>query len=121
MIKRPLSPRFARAVLDGVKTTTIRDRFWPRDVPIMLFHWAGRPYRSAHVDVAPIIVLGVRPINITHRDDGGMEYNMARRATTAPLHATEGFASRDDLDAWFRPLVPPGMTVTKTLMRFRLL
>lgn len=37
-----------------------------------------------------------------------------------PLHESEGFESREEMDDWFRRLVKPGQTVTKALMRFRL-
>jgi hypothetical protein len=35
-----------------------------------------------------------------------------------PQHETEGFASRRDMDEWFRPLVKRGETVEKALMLF---
>ena len=36
--------------------TTIRDKPWPIGVPIMLYYWSGKPYRSKQVDIAPVIV-----------------------------------------------------------------
>ena len=117
MIKRPLNPRFRAPVLDGRKTTTIRDKAWPVGVPIMLYNWTGSAYRSKHSDVAAIVVKGFWTIRITHREDGGMLYAYGRVNDT-PLHATEGFASRAEMDEWFRPLVKCGQTVEKTLMLF---
>ena len=38
-----------------------------------------------------------------------------------PIHETEGFENRKAMDDWFRPLVKPGQTVEKTMMRFSLL
>ncbi len=119
MIKRPLNPRFNQAVLEGRKFTTIRDTLWPIGKPIMLYNWSGRAYRSKQNDVAAVIVQGYWPIQINHRADGtvgyihGMEINQY-------LYETEGFESRAEMDEWFRPLVKPGKTVTKYLMRFRL-
>jgi hypothetical protein len=118
MLKRPLSPRFREPVLADQKTTTIRDKPWPVGVPIMLYNWRGAAYRSKQVDVAPVIVKGFWTIRITHREDGGMLYAYGRVNET-PLHETEGFVSRAEMDEWFRPLVKPGQTLTKTLMLFR--
>jgi len=117
MLKRPLNPRFTQPVLDGIKTTTIRDKFWPTGVPIMLYNWSGAAYRSKQIDVAPVIVSSVSPITITHRSDGDMIYLYGPRDR---LHETEGFDSRVDMDEWFRQKIKPGQTVTKVLMRFHL-
>jgi len=119
MLKRPLDPRFADAVLAGRKFTTIREKPWPVGSPIMLYHWAGAAYRSKHVDVAPIIVQGFWSIYISHLADGSMRYVYGMEHAK-PLHETEGFDSRAAMAAWFRPLVKSGQTVTRTLMRFRL-
>ena len=118
MIKRPLNSRFRDAVLRDEKTTTIRDKPWPTRVPIMLYNWAGAPYRSKQIDVAPIVVIGFWTIYITRRADDMILYHYGR-AETRPLHETEGFESRGDMDDWFRPLVKPGETLTKTIMNFR--
>lgn len=115
MIKRPLNSRFREPLLAGKKTTTIRDKAWPVGVPIMLYSWSGAAYRSKQVDLCPVIVHGFWTIRITHREDGGMLYACGRVNET-PLHETEGFASRAEMDAWFRPLVKRGQTVEKTLM-----
>lgn len=118
MIKRPLSPKFREAVLGGVKTTTIRDNPWPVGVPIMLYNWSGAAYHSKQNDVAAVVVSEVWPIKITHREDGGMLYAYGQPGDR-PIHETEGFASRAEMDEWFRPLVKRGQTVTKSLMLFR--
>ena len=120
MLKRPLNPRFSQAVLDGQKFTTIRDTQWPVGTPIMLYNWSGAAYRSKQTDVAAIIVQGFWPIDIAHSADGTMRYACGME-NAKPLHETEGFTSRDEMDEWFRKIVKPGQTVRKTLMRFRLL
>ena len=85
----------------------------------MIYNWSGAAYRSKQVDVAPIIVMGFWTILITHEKDGSMSYFYGMK-NEKPLHETEGFNSREELDDWFRPLVKIGTTVGKTLMRFRL-
>jgi hypothetical protein len=120
MIKRPLDPRFRDKVLAGVKTTTIREKPWPVGVPIMLYSWIGLPYRSKQDDLVPVVAWHTGPIKITHRTDGGMLYAYECHDAAERIHESEGFASREEMDAWFRPLVKPGQTVTKRLMRFRL-
>ena len=117
MIKRPLNAQFSNAVLEKRKITTIREKPWPVGVPIMLYNWTGAAYRSKQIDVAPVIVKGFWTIRITHREDGGMLYAYGR-ANETPLHETEGFASRAEMDVGFRPLVQRGQTVEKTLMLF---
>lgn len=121
MLKRPLNSRFAQAVLDGRKFTTIRDKPWPVGEPIMLYYWSGSAYRSKQVDVAAVIVTGFWTIQIAHLPDGDgtMRYAYGMQ-NSKPIHETEGFDSRAEMDEWFRPLVPPGQIVSKTLMRFRL-
>lgn len=117
MIKRPLNARFRGAVLAGQKTTTIRDKAWPVGVPIMLFTWSGAAYRSKQSDVAPVKVKGFWTIRITHTPDGAMVYVCGKESGPA-LYESEGFASQDDMDDWFRPLVKPGQTIAKSLMLF---
>jgi hypothetical protein len=85
----------------------------------MLYNWSAAAYRSPQIDVAPVIVKGFWTIWITHRDDGGMIYAYGRCNDT-PLHSTEGFASRAEMDEWFRLVVKPGQTVEKHIMLFRL-
>jgi hypothetical protein len=117
MIKRPLNARFSDAVREGRKITTIRNKPWPVGRPIMLYNWSGAAYRSKHVDVVAVEVIEVREIRITRRDDGGMLYAYGQPAER-PIHETEGFGSRAEMDDWFRPLLKPGQTVTKILMSF---
>lgn len=119
MIKRPVNEGFDLAIFEGRKITTIRDKAWPVGVPIMLYNWSGAPYRSPQIDVAPVVVVETRPITITHHTDGGMTFSYGS-SLERPLHETEGFESRFTLADWFRPLVRPGRSVTKHLMRFRL-
>ena len=120
MIKRPLDPRFSNAVLEKRKITTIRETPWPVGVPIMLYNWSGAAYRSPQKDVGSVMVSGWWPITIAHTVAGDMRYAYGMDCGLV-LHETEGFESRADMDAWFRPLVKPGQSVTKHLMRFRLL
>lgn len=120
MIKRPIDPGFTQAVLEGRKFTTIREKPWPVGVPIMLYSWRGKAYRSKQVDVAAVKVTGFWTINITHLNDGGMRYVCGMQHPT-PLWMREGFDSQEAMDQWFRPLVKPGQTVIKHLMRFRLI
>lgn len=118
MLKRPLNSRFREPVLAGIKTTTIRDRAWPAGVPIMLYSWSGEPYRSKHVDVAPVKLVGFWTIRISHLPNGSMVYECGKTSGPA-LHVTEGFNSREEMDAWFREKIPPGTGVKKILMLFR--
>lgn len=120
MIKRPLDPRFSEAVKEGRKFTTIRENPWPVGKPIMLYNWSGKPYRSKHVDVAPVRVSGFWTIRITRNDDDSMSYECGME-NAKPIHETEGFDSAEAMDDWFRPLVKPGATIEKALMRFSLL
>lgn len=120
MIKRPLNPRFTQAVLEGRKFTTIRENPWPVGVPIMLYNWSGAAYRSPQVNVAVVKVLGYWPITIAKTDAGAMRYAYGLE-TEIPLWEHEGFPSPEALDEWFGAMVKPGQTITKTLMRFRLL
>lgn len=117
MIKRPLNSRFREQVLADKKTTTIRDKAWPVGVPIMLYNWSGAAYRSKQVDVCPVIVRGFWTIIITHNPGGTMVYECGKESGPA-LYKTEGFASQEEMDAWFRPLVKPGTGMKKTLMLF---
>jgi hypothetical protein len=126
MIKRPLNPEFSSAVLEGRKITTIREKPWPVGKPIMLYNWSGAAYRSKQIDVAAVVVDETGEIDITHREDGGMIYAgrliaMFLYKDGTRLHSAEGFDSRQAMDDWFRSVVKPGQTVTKHLMRFRLL
>lgn len=119
MLKRPLNPRFTRAVIERTKTTTIRKTPWPVGIPIMLYNWSGAAYRSTHADVATIVVDEVCPIKITHCANGRMRYSSGRPGARA-LHESEGFDSQAQMDEWFRAVVKPGKTVVRRIMSFRL-
>lgn len=118
MIRRPLNERFAGPVLDGVKTTTIRDNPWPVDVPIMLFRWSGKPYRSKQVEIAAVVVTAATAIDLWIED--GRLHHSDILGLGRPLWQSEGFRSFAEMDAWFRSKMLPGEVVTKALMRFRL-
>lgn len=120
MIKRPVHNRFNTAILEGRKITTIRDKPWPVGKPIMLYNWLGRPYHSNQSDLTPVIVSGFWTIQITHHADGTLSY-LKGMQHARELYETEGFDSREDMDTWFRPLVKPGMAISKCLMRFNML
>jgi hypothetical protein len=120
MIKRPINPRFNEAILSGCKLTTIRDSFWRTDVPIMLYNWSAAAYRSKQIDVAPIIVESVQPLEIVMPDFGEPSY-YPRIIDGRPLWSCEGFKDQDDMDSWFYKVVKTGQTANKFLMRFRLL
>lgn len=119
MIKRPINTRFRELVLRGEKTTTIRDKAWPVGKLIMLYSWSGEPYRSKQIDLCPVVVVGFWTIRITHLNRGGVMVYQCGKESGPALHKSEGFASREEMDEWFRPLVKVGETVTKTLMLFR--
>lgn len=117
MIKRPLNSRFSEKVLRGVKITTIRDKAWPVGTPIMLYSWSGAAYRSNQIDLTAIMVFDTHPITIT-RDGNYLAFTIAK-VDGRDLWETEGFESKKDLHEWFLPLVKPGESITKRLMRFR--
>ncbi len=119
MIRRPVDPRFADAVLNETKFTTIRDKPWPIGVPIMLFHWSGKPYRSKQIDLTPVVAVGFWPITITQGEDRSMSYAHGMENEKS-IHETEGFGSKEEMDQWFRRLVKPGKSITRALIRFRL-
>lgn len=119
MIKRPLDPRFSGKVKAGIKITTIRDKEWPVGVPIMLYNWSGKPYRSKHKDVAAVKVTGFWPMRISRSEDDEMSYSVGME-NERQLFETEGFNSQEEMDEWFRPLVKPNEYIYKALMRFSL-
>lgn len=119
MIKRPLNERFATSILEGRKVTTIRNKPWPVGKPIMLYCWTGAAYRSKQRDVVAVTVESFVSTHIRHREDGTMAYEHTKM-DGRPLHETEGFCSRSEMDDWFIPLVKKGQTVVKTLIRFQL-
>lgn len=118
MIKRPLHARFREAVLRDEKTTTIRAKAWPVGVPIMLYNWSGAAYRSKQIDVSPVIVRGWWTIRITRLNRGDIMVYRCGKESGPALYQSEGFASQEEMDEWFRPLVKPGKTIEKTLMLF---
>lgn len=120
MIKRPLDKRFGRSVLEMIKISTIRKTAWPMGVPIMLYHWSGKPYHSKHVDVAAVQVDEVRTIRIRHGENGTLVFG-TQLALSHPLWYLEGFSSEEEMDDWFRPLVKKGETLTQYQNIFHLL
>lgn len=122
MIKRPLNPRFNKAVFEGRKFTTIRAKAWPIGIPIMLFNWTGKPYRSKHSDVCPVIVEETMPIKLSRSTVGNIfETSMVPRLCKGkPLYESEGFDCIDDFHDWFRPLIKPCETIERSLIQFRL-
>lgn len=120
MIKRSIHSRFVSPVLAGKKTTTIRDKTWPVGKPIMLFAWSGKPYRSPHSDVCAVMVRGYWTVRITHSEDGTMHYECGR-VSEVPLFVCEGFSTQEEMDTWFRAVVPRGTTTEKKLMNFAII
>lgn len=121
MIKRPLNARFSTAVREKRKTTTIREKPWPVGKPIMLYNWSGAAYRSPQIDVVPVMVESAVPITITHLPSGQLLYEYDGFREADAIWFSEGFENGHDMDEWFRPLVKRGESITKHLMRFRLL
>jgi hypothetical protein len=113
MIRRPIDKRFVAAVLKDEKVTTIRENPWPVGVPIMLYVWTDKPYRSKQHNIRQVIVEETCRVWIHHHKDGGIYYSHGQ------LWVTEGFNSAEDMAEWFRAVVPRGQDVPKTLMRFR--
>lgn len=119
MHKRPVNSQFNAAIQSDIKVTTIRNKPWPIGVPIMLYNWSGKAYRSKQIDLCPIVVDSASPIDITHHEDGSLSYRYNLfSANQRPIHQTEGFPSQEAMDTWFRPLVKPSTTQTAHLMRF---
>jgi hypothetical protein len=122
MMRRPLHSRFSAAVRAGRKTTTMREKAWPVGVPILLYNWSEKPYRSTQLEVAVVVVEWVDEVDIWRDPDGKMSYGWQRRSTSGGrcLWEREGFESQTDMDMWFRPLAKPGVTLKRKLMGFRL-
>jgi hypothetical protein len=122
MIKRPLNARFPDLVLDEIKITTIREKPWPVGVPIMLYRWSGKAYRSKQIDVCAVVVEFTTPIKITRLNEGAMcySYSTCGDERLARIWTCEGFHSQGEMDDWFMPLIQFGQTVEKHLMRFKL-
>lgn len=121
MIRRPLHPRFAEPVLARIKTTTFRDAAWPVGVPIMLYHWTGRPYKSPQQSLAPIAVESVTPIRIEANRAGEIIVRDSDGALIPHPWIDEGFDSAEDFASWFRPLLKGGGVLLRQMMRFNLL
>lgn len=122
MIKRPIDRRFKEAVLEGRKITTIRKTPWPISKPIMLFHWAYKPYRSEHKNVCAVEALSERTIFIDHSKYGKIQYFFPiplREISGDELWKLEGFESQEAMDTWFREATKPESTTTMHLMHFR--
>jgi hypothetical protein len=120
MHRRSLNIRFKDKALAGIKTTTIRDKVWPIGVPIMLFHWADKPYRSKQIEIAPIIVTAATPIDISLGDFSDCLIFSHIIGLDRPLWQCEGFNGPLDMNDWFLPKIKPRTTVTKFLHRFQL-
>ena len=121
MIKRPLNEQFSNSAIEGRKTTTIRDQPWPVGVPIMLYNWSGPAYRSKHRDVTVIEVVATTAIQISHYKSGKVSYFYRLPYSGHELRKTEGFDSQEEMDEWFRHVVPVGKPMVKALMIFRVL
>lgn len=123
MHRRPIDQRFVAAVLKDQKVTTIRENPWPVGVPIMLYIWTGKPYRSKQHNICQVIVEAHTPIRIGRAMTGDLVFFHPSSGRVRPrgrmLWSCEGFCSQEDMDDWFRRLVMPGEVITKTLMRFR--
>jgi len=120
MIRRPLNERFAKAVLEGRKITTIRDNPWPIGKPIMLFRWSGKPYRSKQVEIAAVVVEFIQCIDIKLDDFSDCVIFSQDMIGERPLWSCEGFNGPMDMNDWFVAKMKPNTTVTKSIMRFRL-
>lgn len=118
MIKRPLHFQFRDAVLEDRKITTIRRTPWPVGVPIMLYNWAGRAYRSKQINVAAVVVEEVMPIEIHLPEFCHIHFSI-RRVAGRPLWSCEGFRDQDAMDSWFLGELCPGDRETRYLMRFK--
>ena len=122
MIRRALDPQFNTAVLEGRKTSTIRENPWPVGVPIMLYNWSGVAYRSKQIDVAAIRVLGAAQIKMTRFGDMDEPlYKSWLMSAVVPLWQMEGFESREAMAAWFIRSLKPNSSIVQYLMRFELL
>ena len=118
MIRRPLNSRFANAVLDGLKFTTIRPNPWPLHRPIMLYRWSAAPYRSKQIQICPVVVESVRPISIEVIAEGHARFSISEVEGVA-IHLAEGFESAADMKSWFFKALGCGKRVERHLMRFR--
>lgn len=121
MIRRPLHERFSGVVRSGVKTTTMREKAWPVGALILLYNWSEKPYRSKQVEVAVVVVEQAVEVCITRTVEDKMHFERMEVLGDSPsLWQTEGFESREEMQDWFLPLVKPGRTIKRKLMRFKM-
>jgi hypothetical protein len=118
MIKRPLDKGFRSAVVALIKDTTMRNKPWSLGVPIMLYSWAGAPYRSKHEDLIPVIAASATLVMIIREGDI-LYYDVPHGLLDRSLWQCEGFDSQEHMDDWFRKLVKPGKKLERYLMKFR--
>ncbi len=118
MTKRPLDTGFRSAVVALIKIATMRKNPWPIGVPIMLYSWAGKPYRSKHDDLIPVIAESATKVKIQRVGDS-IAYQVPEQLLPRPLWQCEGFDSQELMDAWFLKLVAPGKSIERYLMIFR--
>lgn len=85
----------------------------------MLYNWSGAAYRSKQIDVAPVLVEYETKIIISNVD--GIMWYLPDHIDWIPLHVTEGFTEKHEMDDWFQQIVKPGQQSIQHLMRFRLL
>jgi hypothetical protein len=124
MIKRPLAEQFHQKVMDGIKVSTIRPNPWPLCVPIQLFRWEDKPYRSKHVNGPAVIARSANRIMIANDATGAIGYHLAGDDLCHPitdLYVIEGFDSQEKMDDWFRRLVKPSQTIEQYQMLFSLI
>lgn len=128
MIKRPINSTFREKILAKEKISTIRAKPWPLCVPIMLFSWEDKPYRSKHKDLAVVVVQAILPIAISRSTSNALTYSYSNRKGSClemsifgkPLFEAEGFDSADQMDAWFAKLVKKGESINQFIMLFNL-
>jgi hypothetical protein len=124
MIRRPLNEKFSPAVRAGRKVTTMREKAWPVGVPILLYNWSGKPYRSKQVEVAVVVVKFVSEALICRMPGcGSMMFDWDSRGANVEgrrLWQCEGFDSEDEMNEWFMKLVKPGQTLSRQLMWFEM-
>jgi hypothetical protein len=118
MIKRPLDTGFRSAVVALIKIATMRKKPWPIGVPIMLYSWAGKPYRSEHDDLIPVIAESATLVSISREGDD-IRYYIPLGLLDRCIWQCEGFDSREQMDEWFSKLVAPGKSIERYLMKFR--
>jgi hypothetical protein len=125
VIKRPLAEQFHQKVVDGIKISTIRPNPWPLRVPIQLFRWEDKPYRSKHVNGPIVVVNCIRPMQISNDSTNKPQYCYRHGSfldvVPKNLCTIEGFNSQEDMDTWFRRLVKPGQTIQSYQMLFSLI